>query len=441
MWDDNFYRPFLTELDSRAKIKGSRDPLGFQIVWTILGRRIIKNLTTVTTSPRNFTVLLLGYYFAQKLISERGNQVGDFANLFLKFEQLAAYSRYSQNSSTDFSEEEMRGILRVKKNLAESRKVLISSDQEAQILSNQKTYGIWGLYTVASKSSGLIDENHYQLKPEAIEFVEKNYLKLLPDAGEPILTILSKDKYIFEPDKKDKKLAESLSNILTNKLTSKETDFYTKYLIYSGNTKSDQYLIWEEIKGLNQDGSFDWKFGFSKNELTEIIKRIKKNNNEILSEKLQNILVVENVIAPLSRIFNYIMGNDQQKLQSIGSDIEKVWSDGIKSIDIDDFTKVAKSLSLNLSNESINNLIQLAESLTESDYEKTIKLLIERNSIIMKDRGGSAWLKVDNGKLDIRFREESDDLPRGEELKDLWVHPYFINSLKIIGYKIQRYQL
>jgi len=29
--------PFLTELDSRAAIKGSRDPLGIQQIWTGLG--------------------------------------------------------------------------------------------------------------------------------------------------------------------------------------------------------------------------------------------------------------------------------------------------------------------------------------------------------------------------------------------------------------------
>ncbi len=30
--------PFLTALDSRAKIKGSRDPLGIQPIWTRLRR-------------------------------------------------------------------------------------------------------------------------------------------------------------------------------------------------------------------------------------------------------------------------------------------------------------------------------------------------------------------------------------------------------------------
>src|SRR3989442_15950904 len=32
--------PFLTDLDSRAAVKGSRDPLGIQQIWTRLGRHV-----------------------------------------------------------------------------------------------------------------------------------------------------------------------------------------------------------------------------------------------------------------------------------------------------------------------------------------------------------------------------------------------------------------
>lgn len=62
--------PFLTELDSRAAVKGSRDPLGLQQIWTRFGRHAVSNLTTVSTSVRDFTTLLLGYYSANELADE-----------------------------------------------------------------------------------------------------------------------------------------------------------------------------------------------------------------------------------------------------------------------------------------------------------------------------------------------------------------------------------
>ena len=61
---------FLTLEDPRAKIQGSRDPLGAQPVWSGLGRHLVSNLTTVSNSVRGFTVLLLGRYFGELLIGD-----------------------------------------------------------------------------------------------------------------------------------------------------------------------------------------------------------------------------------------------------------------------------------------------------------------------------------------------------------------------------------
>ena len=436
-----FQKPFLTELDSRARIKGSRDPLGFQIIWTALGRRVIKNLTTVTTSPRNFTVLLLGYYFAQKLIQESNHEFEKFADYFLKFEQLAAYSRYSRSSETDFSEEEIRGILRVKRNLLEANKVAISVDQDAQILSNQKTYGIWGLYTVASRSSGLLEGNDYQLKPEVRQFIENNYLDYLPERGNSIIPFLEKRRSTFEPKVKDKKIAQGLSEILKGRLSKSENDFYTHHLIFGGDKNSDQAIVWNEIRSLNQKKYFDWSDPFSGNELLEIIKVFSKEGKDILAEKLDNIRVMESVIAPLSRLFNFIMGNDQREVKKLSDEIKKEWGRVFNTVNIGEFSSVAKTLNSVLADESINNLIELSNALHDADYGKAIELLIERNRLIMRDRGGSEWLHLKKGKIDVRFREEYGELPAKQELNNLWVHPYFINSLKILGYKIQRYHL
>lgn len=100
--------PFLTDLDPRAAVKGSRDPLGIQQIWTRLGRHVVGNLTTVSNSVRDFTVLMLGYYFAEQLAQELG--AGSELATFLKWEQLAAYSRAKINN--DFS---FRGTDRVKR--------------------------------------------------------------------------------------------------------------------------------------------------------------------------------------------------------------------------------------------------------------------------------------------------------------------------------------
>ena len=94
--------PFLTDLDSRAAVKGSRDPLGAQAVWTRFGRHVVGNLTTVTTSVRDFTTLLLGYLWAERISAEVGPG-SELATFLKKWEQLASYSRASRPPAQPFT--------------------------------------------------------------------------------------------------------------------------------------------------------------------------------------------------------------------------------------------------------------------------------------------------------------------------------------------------
>src|SRR3954465_8035498 len=100
--------PFLTEIDPQAAVKGSRDPLGVQPIWSRMGRHVVGNLTTVTTSLRSFTTLILGYYFAERIADEEQGD-GDLA-AFLRWEQLAAYARGTVNDDWEFL-----GMRRVKR--------------------------------------------------------------------------------------------------------------------------------------------------------------------------------------------------------------------------------------------------------------------------------------------------------------------------------------
>ena len=141
--------PFLTSLDQRARVKGSRDPLGIQAIWTRLGRYVVGNLTTVSDSLRDFTVLLLGYRFAEELARDLGP--GSEVGTFLRWEQLAAYARAHVNGDWSF-----RGTQRVGASLQAGTRVTISASREHQILGNQKTYGLWGLYSSPARVSGLL---------------------------------------------------------------------------------------------------------------------------------------------------------------------------------------------------------------------------------------------------------------------------------------------
>jgi hypothetical protein len=91
----------------------------------------------------------LGFYFADRLIDAGKASEEQRADLFLKFEQLAAYTRFAY--SRDNSERSaILGAQRVARRFRDlDGAVPIAASVDGQILSNQKSYGLWGLYTVA----------------------------------------------------------------------------------------------------------------------------------------------------------------------------------------------------------------------------------------------------------------------------------------------------
>ena len=85
---------FLTLEDPNARIHGSRDPLGVQPVWASFGRHVVTNLTTVTTSIRGFTILLLARMLTEKMIEKGTAGEQEALSIFLRTEQIGSYARH-----------------------------------------------------------------------------------------------------------------------------------------------------------------------------------------------------------------------------------------------------------------------------------------------------------------------------------------------------------
>ena len=97
-------------LDDRARPKGTRDPLGFEMVWTHFGRKVIGNLTTITRSWRIFAVGLLGFHWVNQICRDEHpkNKQLLLQEHFVRYEQLAAYLRFKSG------DEDTMGITRVR---------------------------------------------------------------------------------------------------------------------------------------------------------------------------------------------------------------------------------------------------------------------------------------------------------------------------------------
>src|ERR1700722_17891608 len=215
--------PFLTEIDARAAVHGSRDPLSLIAIWGSVGRLVVGNLTTASTSLRGFTTLLLGYYFAERVV-EKAVEDQRVLDVFLKFEQLVSYSRFFVNGDSDF-----RGSERVQKRLADSSRIVLSADPRNQILGDQRTYGLWGLYSVASRTSGLLQPDRPALTRDATEFVEREYLTRMTAAGlkgaEVIVSLLSATTKELDLAKGAKDISSVLAKLHSAKVGTLERKF------------------------------------------------------------------------------------------------------------------------------------------------------------------------------------------------------------------------
>jgi len=147
-------------MDDRSRPKGSRDPLGIEAIWSFMGRKVVGNLTTVTSNLDNFMVALLCCHHANAC-SDLSDQI---QTNYLRAEQLAAYLRLAAGN------ENFLGITRAKANFNNGY-LPLGKSEAAQILSNQLSYGLWGLYSTAMQVAGLITGSDRRLKPQGSKLV------------------------------------------------------------------------------------------------------------------------------------------------------------------------------------------------------------------------------------------------------------------------------
>ncbi len=430
--------PFLTQLDSRAAIKGSRDPLGVQALWSRLGRHVIANLTTVSNSVRDFTVLLLGYYFAER-VAEEGGTAGDLAT-FLKWEQLAAYARAHVNKERAF-----RGTERVWRRLAEDDRVRLGLDANAQILGNQKIYGLWGLYTIPAKASGLLEGDPTRLTVPARLVVERSLVPVLESAGartvRGIVDRLRSDAYPLDV-RKDAAVLKGVAKALGT-LRAAERDLYREHLLHGGRgdldpnrgTQGRQQVFAELLtETLEED---DWSL--TPESMRALAMRARKRGEvgDQLAFQLERIRTAELLLAPAAAFFEHLLGCDGQTPAQIAKDVRQHWGAAPRrTVDIEATEALEPDLRAgNDDPESGQRWTQLAAAFHNARYEDAIQLVLDQNAAVMKARGAAApWAVMRDGKLDVRFRDEQlGRLPEADALPGYWRHAYFVGSLRSVA--------
>lgn len=427
--------PFLTDVDPRAEVKGSRDPLGIQSIWTRLGRHVVGNLTTVTTSVRDFTTLMLGYYVAEMGAEERpGSQLGTF----LKWEQLAAYARGTVNG--DWA---IRGRDRTRANARHSS-VKLSADPRDQILSNQQLYGIWGLYSVAGRASGLLEGEPARVTEPVRRLIEQHYLPPLRRAAgideRRIAERLAHPEVRLELTRSpDDRLIRAVANLLKQSFTSTERAFYREHLVFGGpadRTGGRQRQLAELLEPTLTEPWVRWSVPRVLS-LAKEAKALGPSGAE-LALRLERIGAAERVLAPAAFLFSHLLGCDTMPTRDVASRLKhpNTWGRRLATINTAEFGALKAEIGAG-DNEAGQRWCDIGEAMAEGGYEQLIALLVEQNKAVMQARGGAAWIEAQDGRLQVRVMDEGGDVPGRDELDELWWSPYFLNSLCAVSYALK----
>lgn len=430
--------PFLTQLDSRAAIKGSRDPLGVQAIWARMGRSVVTNLTTVSNSARDFTVLILGYYFAER-VAEEGGTAGELVT-FLKWEQLAGYARAHVNKERGF-----RGTERVAKRLNDGSRVRLGMDSGAQILSNQKIYGLWGLYTVPARASGLIYGDPSRLTEDTRIVVERSLIPVLESNGgravQRIVDKLSDKEATLEVSdgSRDAAMLKGVGKALRS-LRSSDRKLFREHLLYGGNADREsprgalgRQRIFADLltETLEED---NWEI------TAESVRTLARRagargaSGVELATQLERICAAELLLAPAVALFEYALSCDGQSPTSIAQDLAQHWGKVFrKTIDLEAVAALESDLRAGLGDEDTGQRWRdVAAALYAARYEDALHLLIAQNGAVMKARSAAApWVVIRGDKLAVRLHDEQrGSLPVAASVPTYWRHAYFIDSLR-----------
>lgn len=369
-----------TAIDPDFKPKGSRDPLGFQPIWSEVGRKLIKDLSTVSNNINDFKILCFAKYFFHEIKNEEDERL--FLPFFLRIEQAFAYARRKYNNEQSFN-----GSIFISKSFM-NEQYTISNDQKDCILSNQRTYGIYGKYVRPSRDMKLFDHENFLLtfkqafNSEVIYLFEKIY----------------QNRKLEIPANDLKPFAELLES-----LTKEERIFFKETILLGNNKEHIQQIFYHFLKE-----NPEWSKISSFNLFDYLNGVITTNFDEELTKIIEEIKYTEKVLALMNYNFTHLLSKRVWLLEDINQD--------------EILSHRNKSLSYNFKSETVNDLNNKL-SFSGSD---AVDILIERNASVSKRRNGSQWIKKENLKYIVYYGDTNRDLSEMDE--NYWENSYYIQT-------------
>jgi len=375
---------FISEIDPNYRIKGSRDPLGFQSIWSAAGHKAIKHLSTVSVNLKDFMVLSYGLFF----YGERDSR--GFLNFFYKFEQACAFARHIHNGENSFN-----GIEFVIKN-KDKNEFSFSTRPSDTLLSNQRSYGVYGKYIRPYRDMAIKnDPDFYPVLETSLEKTDRTFL------NDFIANLLNED--ISKVTKEDLKCLSDLFG----KITPEEKIFYRDHILKLPGENHPQNTLYDLLKNNEDILKFE---NFQLHSLIDTLTGLKNNEGKLV-DALKFIQHTDRVLHPVNRIFSYLLSKSS-------------WT--IKQIEEDELINSIDSNQNYIFNEPT---LRHLNSILKSNNLDMVNEIIIRNEKVSKSRGNQPWIIKErkNNTYKILYGENGQKIDR-IDTDNQHEFPYFLDS-------------
>ena len=411
---------FFTALAPEARIQGSRDPLGFLPVWSRLGRRIVRNVTTVSGDLRGWTTLLVSVGMVQDLVAEGAVEAASRDEVFFRAEQLVAFAREVHGTS-----EEVRGVSRVRARLGATRggtdPIHLGTRPEQRILASQRSAGVWGQISRSAQVSGLIDRTRLRLAPRADNVWRSEWRPALRDHWRDVRDILSGRRGL-QPAQgaRDAALCHGLAALFGKRLGPLESQLVHDHILLANEgvdgPQARLVSVWR------QTGVRPTRLA----EISALAGAADAYQHTFLAECLRDISRAEALLAPAELIFRWLLRQDGVLAERLGDELDRRW--GAAMLNAAEATAILAPPA-----ESAYPgcgipvaLERVATGMVGRDWTDVIAGLLDINARVMAARGGAPWIEA-RGKLVVRLHDGHSDLP---EQPHHLVHNYYLEPLR-----------
>jgi hypothetical protein len=355
---------YFTSPDPDYLPKGARDPLGFQVIWQHQGKQLIPYLSTVSSLARDFQILCIARYFYGQ------DKEAGWPKFFLRFEQLMAYARMIKYPKVGFT-----GVERVRSRVNELNRFPVSNNPNDEILSNQRSYGIWGKYIRPFLDIGFDkDADFNSIYGDKLRRITTN-----PEVSRLLQKLKIGDRFYV-----DHEIISLLFPLF--EIGPAEKIFLLKKIIKLEANDAFQNRLYDFVDATKIEGEFllyDFLNRFS-NSLGKEETRLK----EILILHEQT----EKILSPVNTMFRYL----QTKPLWTKEELEK-----------DDYIlncKYSTGFQFPEGDKNFDLLNHFGNLMRGSNWN-IIEFIAKRNAEVTSWRGGAAWLSINKNLLEVRHSD------------------------------------